>query len=341
MKPPRHTLAVALLAGLAAAPRGAPAADAPKEVTLLNVSYDPTRELYEELDKAFARHWKERTGQAVVVKQSHGGSGAQARAVVDGLEADVVTLALAWDIDAIAQRGVIDAGWQKRLPDNSSPYTSTIVFLVRKGNPKGIRDWGDLVKPGVEVITPNPKTSGGARWNYLAAWAYALDRDKGDEGKARAFVQELYRHVPVLDSGARGSTTTFVERGIGDVLLAWENEAFLAVNKLGKGQLEIVVPHRSILAEPPVAVVDKVVDRRGTRAVAEAYLRFLYSPEGQEIAAKNFYRPRDQQVSARHAGTFAKIELVTVDGAFGGWKKAQATHFADGGVFDQIYQPGR
>jgi sulfate transport system substrate-binding protein len=336
-----NRIALILLGTLALTPLQACRARAGNEITLLNASYDPTRELYEEIDAAFAMSWKGRNGQTVLVKQSHGGSGAQARAVVDGLEADVVTLALAYDVDAIAARGLIDPGWQTRLKDSSAPYTSTIVFLVRKGNPKGIRDWCDLVKPGVEVITPNPKTSGGARWNYLAAWAYALDRNRGDEGKAREFVQELYRHVPVLDSGARGSTTTFVERGIGDVLLAWENEAFLAVNKLGRGELEIVAPSRSILAEPPVALVDRVVDRHGTRAVAEAYLQFLFTPEAQEIAARNFYRPRDPQVAARHAGTFPKIELVTVDGSFGGWKKAQATHFADGGVFDQIYQPGQ
>ncbi len=337
----RTTLAAVALGLLSLAGHRARAADAPREVTILNVSYDPTRELYQEVDAAFAARWKERTGQTVVIRQSHGGSGAQARAVIDGLEADVVTLALAWDVDAVAAAGRIAPGWQDRLPQRSAPYTSTIVFLVRKGNPKGIRDWADLVRPGVEVITPNPKTSGGARWNYLAAWAWALQANGGNEGKARGFVQELYRHVPVLDSGARGATITFVERGIGDVLLAWENEALLAVSKLGRGELEIVTPRRSILAEPPVAVVDRVVDRRGTRAVAEAYLAFLYTPEGQEIAARNHYRPRDLAVAARHAGTFPRLELVTVDGAFGGWKKAQATHFADGGVFDQIYQPGR
>ncbi len=317
----------------------AKAATAP--VAILNVSYDPTRELYQETDAAFASAWKARTGQEVVVRQSHGGSAAQARAVIDGLEADVVTLALAGDVDAIAAHGLIDPGWQKRLPGGAAPYTSTIVFLVRRGNPRTVRDWGDLVKPGVEVITSNPKTSGGARWSYLAAWAWALDANGGDEGKARAFVQELYRHVPVLDPGARGATTTFVERGIGDVLLAWENEALLAVSRLSRGELEVVTPRRSILAEPPVAVVDRVVDRRGTRSVAEAYLRFLYGPAAQEIAARNFYRPRDPDVAARHAATFPRLELVTVDAAFGGWSRAQATHFADGGVFDQIYQPGR
>jgi len=333
----RTASTLALLLSLAAGPGcgRAPRAGEP-EVVLLNVSYDPTRELYQEVDAAFARRWKEQTGQAVVVRQSHGGSGAQARAVLDGLEADVVTLALGYDVDAIAARGLIDPGWRRRLPDGAAPFTSTIVFLVRKGNPKGIRDWADLVRPGVEVITPNPKTSGGARWGYLAAWAWALAQDGGDPGKARAFVQELYRHVPVLDSGARGATTTFVERGLGDVLLAWESEALLAVSKLGRGELEIVTPRRSILAEPPVAVVDRVVDRRGTRAVAEAYLRFLYSPEGQEIAARNFYRPRDPAVAARHAAAFPRIELATVDGVFGGWAQAQARHFADGGVFDQI-----
>jgi sulfate transport system substrate-binding protein len=309
-------------------------------VQLLNVSYDPTRELYEAVNGAFAKQWKAKTGQDVVVKQSHGGSGKQARAVVDGLEADVVTLALAYDVDAVAKAGLLPADWQKRLPQNASPYTSTIVFLVRKGNPKGIKGWDDLVKPGVSVITPNPKTSGGARWNYLAAWAHALDRNGGDEKKAREFVRALYKNVPVLDSGARGSTTTFVERGLGDVLLAWENEAFLAVEQLGKGNFEIVVPSLSILAEPPVAVVEKNVAKHGTQAVAQAYLEFLYTPEAQEIAARSFYRPRDPAVAARYAGRFPKLELVTVDGAFGGWAQAQAQHFADGGVFDQIFTPG-
>jgi sulfate/thiosulfate transport system substrate-binding protein len=309
-------------------------------VTLLNVSYDPTRELYDAVNAAFAARWKAKTGQDVTVKQSHGGSGKQARAVIDGLEADVVTLALAYDVDAIAQRGLLPADWQNRLPHSASPYTSTIVFLVRKGNPKGLRDWDDLVKPGVQVITPNPKTSGGARWNYLAAWAHALEKSGGDERKAREFLTALFRNVPVLDSGARGSTTTFVERGIGDVLLAWENEAILAVEKLGNGKLEIVVPSSSILAEPPVAIVEKNVERHGTRAAAQAYLEFLYTPEGQELAAKHFYRPRDPAVAARHASRFPKLRLVTIDGAFGGWQKAQATHFADGGVFDQIYTPG-
>lgn len=311
------------------------------EVTLLNVSYDPTRELYEAFNAAFAKHLAATTGQTLKVRQSHGGSGKQARAVIDGLEADVVTLALAYDVGAVAKAGFIAADWQKRLPQNASPYTSTIVFLVRTGNPKGIKDWDDLVKPGVQVITPNPKTSGGARWNYLAAWAHARNKVGGTDPSAKEFVRALFKNVPVLDSGARGSTTTFVERGIGDVLLAWENEAFLAVDQLGKGKFEIVVPRTSILAEPPVAVVDRVVDRRGTRKVAEAYLQYLYSEEGQEIAAKNHYRPRDPKVAARHAGDFTKVELFTIDQAFGGWDKAQATHFADGGTFDQIYAPGK
>jgi len=308
-----------------------------KEITLLNVSYDPTRELYVDYDKAFARYWQAKTGDVVTVQQSHGGSGKQARSVIDGLEADVVTLALAYDIDAIADKGqLIPAGWQKRLPHNSAPYTSTIVFLVRKGNPKGIKDWGDLVKPGVSVITPNPKTSGGARWNYLAAWGYALKKG-GSDAAARDFVTKLYANVPVLDSGARGSTTTFVERGVGDVLLAWENEALLAVKELGPDTFEVIAPSVSILAEPPVAVVDKVVDKRGTRAVAQAYLEYLYSPEGQEVAGRNFYRPIDPKIAAKFAGQFPKTALFTIDEVFGGWTKAQATHFADGGTFDQVY----
>ena len=307
--------------------------------TLLNVSYDPTRELYQDFNAAFIKYWKAKTGQTVSIKQSHGGSGGQARAVIDGLEADVVTLALAYDIDAVAQSGLTDAGWQKRLPQNSSPYTSTVVFLVRKGNPKAVKDWGDLLKPDIQIITANPKTSGGARWNYLAAWGYALRQPGGTDEKARQFVSGLYKKVPVLDSGARGSTITFVQRQIGDVLLAWENEAYLALEE-SPGQLEIVVPSVSILAEPPVAVVDKVVDRRGTRALAEAYLQYLYSPEGQEIAAKRHYRPRDPNVAARFAGNFAKVKLFSIDEVFGGWQKAQKTHFADGGVFDQIYKPG-
>ena len=307
-------------------------------VELLNVSYDPTRELYVEFNASFAKAWKAKTGQDVAVKQSHGGAGAQARAVIDGLEADVVTLALAYDIDAIAKSGLIDTAWQARLSQNSSPYTSTIVFLVRKGNPKGIKDWNDLVKPGVEVITPNPKTSGGARWNYLAAWGYALRQPGGNDQSAEAFVQKLYANVPVLDSGARGSTNTFVQRGIGDVLLAWENEAYLALAET-KDQVEIVVPSVSILAEPPVTVVDKVVDKKGTRAVATAYLEHLYTPEGQEIVAKHHYRPRNPEIAAKHASAFANVQLFTIDDVFGGWQKAQPQHFGDGGVFDRIYQP--
>jgi sulfate/thiosulfate-binding protein len=307
--------------------------------TLLNVSYDPTRELYSEFDAAFVKQWQAQSQQTVKIRQSHGGSGAQARAVIDGLDADVVTLALAYDIDAIQQSGLITAGWQKRLPQNSSPYTSTIVFLVRKGNPKGIKDWSDLIKPGISVITPNPKTSGGARWNYLAAWEYAK-RQGGGDAKAREYITQLFKNVPVLDSGARGATNTFVQRGIGDVLIAWENEAYLALAET-KGSVEIVTPSISILAEPPVTVVDKVVDKKGTRAVAEAYLKFLYSPEGQEIAAKHHYRPRDQKIAAKYASTFATVKLFTIDEAFGGWQTAQKTHFADGGTFDQIYRPGR
>jgi sulfate/thiosulfate transport system substrate-binding protein len=311
------------------------------EVSLLNVSYDPTRELYQDYNQAFAKYWKGKTGEDVKIKASHGGSGKQARSVIDGLEADVVTLALAYDIDEIAERAkLLPANWQTRLPHNSSPYNSTIVFLVRKGNPKQIKDWPDLIKPGVAVITPNPKTSGGARWNYLAAWGYALRLPGGSEGKASEFVASLYKNVPVLDSGARGSTTTFVERGIGDVLLAWENEAFLAVKELGPSKFEIVVPSVSILAEPPVSVVDKVVDKRGTRKLAEAYLQYLYTPEGQEIAAKNFYRPIDPKVAAQYQNQFPKVNLFTISDVFGGWQKAQKTHFADGGTFDQIYKPG-
>jgi sulfate/thiosulfate-binding protein len=311
-----------------------------KDVTLLNVSYDPTRELYGEYNTAFVKYWKEKKGDNVTINQSHGGSGKQARAVIDGLQADVVTLALAYDIDVIAEKAKLLPGdWESRLPNNSTPYTSTIVFLVRKGNPKAIKDWDDLVKPGVSVITPNPKTSGGARWNYLAAWGYALRKEGGDEAKARDFVGRLYKNVPVLDSGARGSTITFVERGIGDVLIAWENEAFLSVNELGKGQFEIIAPSTSILAEPPVAVVDKVANKHGTREVAQAYLQYLYSKEGQEIAAKNFYRPRLESVAAKYADKFPKVNLFTIDEVFGGWQKAQKTHFADGGIFDQLYKP--
>jgi sulfate/thiosulfate-binding protein len=306
---------------------------------LLNVSYDPTRELYDDYNRAFAAYWKGRTGDTVIVNQSHGGSGKQARSVIEGLEADVVTLALAYDIDALAaQGGLIPANWQTRLPNNSTPYTSTIVFLVRKGNPKNIRDWGDLARPGVSVITPSPKTSGGARWNYLAAWAWALKQPGGNDASAEAFVKKLYQNVPVLDSGARGATVTFVERGIGDVLLAWENEAFLAVRELGSAKVEIVAPTVSIVAEPPVSVVDQNVDQHGTRKAAEEYLRYLYSKEGQEIAAKHFYRPRDPAIAAQYANQFQKIpQLVTIDAVFGGWTKAQATHFADHGTFDRIY----
>jgi len=307
------------------------------DFSLLNVSYDPTRELYVDFNKAFAAAYQKETGKSVEVKQSHNGSGASARSVIDGLQADVVTLALAYDIDAVANKGLLDKEWQKRLPQNSSPYTSTIVFLVRKGNPKGIKDWDDVIKPGVSVITPNPKTSGGARWNYLAAWGYALKKF-GSEEKAKAFVGDIYKNVPVLDTGARGSTVTFVERGVGDVLLAWENEAYLAVKEFGKEKFEIVVPSLSILAEPPVAVVDKVVDKKGTRAVAEAYLKYWYTREGQDIAARNFYRPRDPEVAAKYADSFAKVGLFTIDEVFGGWTKAQKDHFADGGVFDQIYK---
>ena len=310
------------------------------QTRFLNVSYDPTRELYAAVNAAFARQWKARTGQDLQFRQSHGGSGAQARAVIDGLEADVVTLALAYDIDAISHSGLLHKDWQKRLPQNSSPYTSTIVFLVRKGNPRGIKDWSDLIRPGVQVITPNPKTSGGARWNYLAAWEYAKRKNGGNDARAREFVTALFRNVPVLDSGARGSTTTFVQRGIEDVLLAWENEAYLALAE-AKDKVEIVTPSLSILAEPPVAVVDKVVAKKGTKAVAEAYLRFLYTPEGQEIAARNHYRPRDEKVATRYADRFAKVELFTIDQAFGGWQNAQKTHFNDGGTFDRIYRPGR
>ena len=312
------------------------------DVSLLNVSYDPTRELYQSVNTSFAAFWEAKTKEKVTVKQSHGGSGKQARAVIDGLEADVVTLALAYDVDEIAGRAkLLPADWQTRLPKNSAPYTSTIVFLVRKGNPKQLRDWDDVVKPGIEVITPNPKTSGGARWNYLAAWGYALKRYGNDEAKARDFVTRLYKNVRVLDSGARGSTTTFVERGIGDVLLAWENEAFLAVRELGPDKVQIVVPSLSILAQPPVAWVDKVVDKHGTRKVAQAYLEYLYTSEAQQIIARNFYRPVDVKIAAQFSSQFPKLILFTVDEVFGGWQKAQRTHFIDGGVFDQIYQPGR
>ena len=307
------------------------------DVTLLNVSYDPTRELYQDFNAAFAKYWKNRSNETVTIKQSHGGSGKQARSVIDGLEADVVTLALAYDVDALHEKGkLIPADWQKRLPHNAAPYTSTIVFLVRKGNPKKIRDWNDLAQPGIEVITPNPKTSGGARWNYLAAWGYALKQPGGSEASARDFVKQIFGNVKVLDSGARGATTTFVERGIGDVLIAWENEAYLALKELGPDKFELVTPSLSILAEPPVAVVDKVVDKRGTRKVATAYLEYLYSPEGQTIAGDNYYRPRDARIAARYAKQFAPVKLFTIDEVFGGWTNAQKAHFADGGIFDQI-----
>ncbi len=311
-------------------------------VKLLNVSYDPTRELYQDINAAFAKQWKAKTGQDVQISQSHAGSGAQARAVIDGLQADVVTLALAYDIDSIAERAhALPANWQTRLPNNSTPYTSTIVFLVRKGNPKHIKDWDDLVRAGVSVITPNPKSSGGARWSYLAAWGYALKKNNNDDAKTREFVARLYKNVPVLDSGARGSTTTFVQRGIGDVLLSWENEAFLALNESGgKDRFEVITPSISILAEPPVSVVDKVAGKHGTTEVAKAYLEFLYSPEGQEIGAKNFYRPRSAEAAAKYANRFPKIQLFTIDELFGGWQKAQKRHFDDGGIFDKIYTPG-
>ena len=307
------------------------------QVSLLNVSYDPTRELYQDFNASFAKYWKNKTNETVTIKQSHGGSGKQARSVIDGLEADVVTLALAYDVDALADKSrLIPADWQKRLPHNASPYTSTIVFLVRKGNPKKIHDWNDLVRPGVAVITPNPKTSGGARWNYLAAWGYALKQPGGTQAGARDFVKKLFANVKVLDSGARGSTTTFVERGIGDVLIAWENEAYLALKELGPDKFDLITPSVSILAEPPVSIVDKVVDKRGTRKLATAYLEYLYSPEGQTLAGENYYRPRDAKIAAKYAKQFAPVKLFTIDDAFGGWTAAQKTHFADGGVFDQI-----
>ncbi len=328
-----------LLTLLAAAALATAAIAAPKPVELLNVSYDPTRELYVEFNAAFAAHWKATTGQSVTIKQSHGGSGKQARSVIDGLPADVVTLALAGDIDAIAQnaRGALPADWQTRLPHNSAPYTSTIVFLVRAGNPKDINDWDDLARPGVSVITPNPKTSGGARWNYLAAWEYARRRAGGSDEAGKAFVEKLFKNVPVLDSGARGSTTTFVQRGIGDVFISWENEAYLAIKEFGADQFQLVTPSLSIRAEPPVAVVDKVVRKKGTAEVAKAYLDYLYSEEGQDIVGKHFYRPLSEKAAAKYAGQFAKLELFTIDEAFGGWAKAQKDHFADGGTFDQIY----
>lgn len=334
---------LALLLVLGAAMIAGPAGQAQaRDLTLLNVSYDPTRELYRALDAAFAKAYEAKSGDKVTIRQSHGGSGSQARKVIDGLDADVVTLGLAYDIDAIADHGLLPENWQQRLPHNSSPYTSTIVFLVRKGNPKHIKDWDDLIKGDVQVITPNPKTSGGARWNYLAAWAYALEKSGGSEDAARQFVKQLLQHVPVLDSGARGATTTFVERGEGDVLLAWENEAFLALKELGPNKFDIVWPSLSILAEPPVAVVDKVVDRRGTRDAAQAFLEFLYTPQAQDIIARNGYRPIDQAVAARYASGFPKLKLVTIDDSiFGGWRATQKKHFGDGGTFDQLYQPKR
>jgi sulfate/thiosulfate transport system substrate-binding protein len=309
------------------------------DVTLLNVSYDPTRELYQDVNAAFAKQWKTQTGDSVKIRQSHGGSGKQGRAVIDGLEADVVTLGLAYDIDTIAEHGLTNPQWQQRLPHNSAPYTSTIVFLVRKGNPKGVRDWSDLVKPGVAVITPNPKSSGGARWNHLAAWGYALRQPGGTVASAREFISKLYRNVPVLDSGARGATTTFVERGIGDVLITWENEALLAIKELGPGKVDIVVPSLSIRAEPPVTVVDKVVDKRGTRKVAEAYLHFLYTDEGQDLIAKNYYRPALDKAARKYANQFPKVKLFSIGEVAGSWAAAQKAHFADGGVFDQVYKP--
>ncbi|WP_374337858.1 sulfate ABC transporter substrate-binding protein [Methyloversatilis sp.] len=332
MKTTLRTLAASLLLGTMLVANSFAA-----DITLLNVSYDPTREFYQDFNSAFAKQWKAKTGDNVTIKQSHGGSGKQARSVIDGLEADVVTLALAYDVDALHQNGkLIPADWQKRLPHNASPYTSTIVFLVRKGNPKAIKDWNDLVKPGVDVVTPNPKTSGGARWNYLAAWGYALKQPGGSDASSRDFVKRLFANVKVLDSGARGALTTFAERGIGDVFISWENEAYLAVKELGPDKFELVTPSLSILAEPPVSVVDKVADKRGTRAVATAYLEYLYSPEGQELAARNYYRPIDPKVAARYAGKFANVKLFSIDDVFGGWTQAQKVHFGDGGVFDQI-----
>jgi len=333
---PRRSIAVATAVVLIAVSYASA-----KKISILNVSYDPTRELYQDVNAAFAAVWKAKTGDDLTVQQSHGGSGKQARAVVDGLEADVVTLALAYDVDALAESGLLAADWQKHLPENSCPYTSTIVFLVRKGNPKGIKDWDDLVKPGLQVITPNPKTSGGARWNYLAAWGFALSKYGNDEAKAKDFVARLFKNVPVLDTGARASTVTFVERGIGDVLIAWENEALLAERELGEDKFQLVAPPRSILAEPPVAVVDKVASRHGVKEVAQAYLEYLYTPEGQEIVAKNHYRPRSEEVAKKYAADFPRIELFTIDELFGGWQKAQQAHFADGGIFDQINDRNR
>ncbi|MDF3018768.1 MAG: sulfate transporter, periplasmic sulfate-binding protein [Steroidobacteraceae bacterium] len=337
MSPPNWQRRLLIALGSAVFVGGVGSVAQAADVTLLNVSYDPTRELYVDFNKAFAEYWKKKTGDTVNIRQSHGGSGRQARSVIDGLAADVVTLALAADVDAIATNGkLLPLNWEERLPEHSAPYTSTIVFLVRKGNPKNIKDWDDLVKPGISVITPNPKTSGGARWNYLAGWAWALKQPGGNEASAKEYVRKLFKNVPVLDTGARGSTTTFVQRGIGDVALSWENEAWLAIKELGPDKVEIVIPSVSILAEPSVAVVDKVVLRRGTRTVAEEYLKYLYTPEGQEIAARNYYRPRNAEVAAKHQELFPKLELVTIKD-FGGWAKAQKEHFGDGGVFDQIY----
>ena len=338
--PSRRTVLTTAGAGLAASALGGSALAQAKPLTLLNVSYDPTRELYQDINKAFIAYWKQRAGQDLKINQSHNGSGASARAVIDGLQADVVTLALAYDIDQISRLAkLLPANWQSRLPDNSTPYTSTIVFLTRKGNPWKLKDWGDLIKPGIEIITPNPKTSGGARWNYLAAWAWAKNQPGGSDASAKAFVQQIYKHVPVLDTGARGATTSFTERRLGDVLLAWENEAYLALEQL-PGQFDIVTPPSSILAEPPVSLVDKNVDRHGTRTISEAYLNFLYSPLAQDIIGQNFYRPRNPQAAAKHASKFKQIPLVTIDRDFGGWRKTQAKFFNDGGVFDQIYKPG-
>lgn len=339
MRLSKHLVLNALAAVTLSVAAVLPAAQAQSTQTLLNVSYDPTRELYRDIDAAFIKKYKAKTGTQLTIRQSHGGSGRQARSVIDGLDADVVTLALAYDIDAVAEKGLLDPKWQAKLPKNSSPYTSTIVFLVRKGNPKQIKDWNDLIRDKIEVITPNPKTSGGARWNYLAAWAYALEQNNNDPAKAQAFVGELLKHVPVLDTGARGATTTFVERGVGDVLLAWENEAFLAIKELGPDKFDIIVPSLSILAEPPVAIVDSNVDKKGTRAAAQAYLEYLYTPEAQEIIAKNYYRPTDEKVAAKYADSFPKVKLVTVDSVFGGWAKAQKDHFSDGGTFDKVYAP--
>jgi sulfate/thiosulfate transport system substrate-binding protein len=332
------TLVLGIAAFAAALPAAPPQAG---PVTLLNVSYDPTREFYQEINAAFGRAWARQGGGTVTINQSHGGSGKQARSVIDGLEADVVTLALSYDIDAISQRGLIRSGWQQRLPENSAPYTSVVVFLVRKGNPKGIRDWGDLARPGVSVITPNPKTSGGARWNYLAAWGYARSQPGGSDRSAREFVARVFRNVPVFDTGARAATTTFVQRGIGDVLVAWENEALLAIDKVGRDQVAIVVPSLTIVAEPPVAVVDAVVDRRGTRRAAQAYLEFLYTPDAQEIAARHHFRPRSRDVLARYRATFPEVRSLTIDKDFGGWAAAQKTHFDEGGVFDQLVRERR